>query len=57
MMLEAKAFVSRPPILLLSSVRIGHVPVTAKPAFITASRNVSHPVLAMPKSAPYAQIA
>ena len=31
-----------------SSVRIGQVPVIAKPARITASRKVSQPVLAVP---------
>jgi hypothetical protein len=32
------------------SVRIGHVPVIPNPARITASRKVSHPVLAVPAS-------
>ena len=35
---------------LLSSVRIGQVPLMAKPARITASRKVSQPVLAVPSS-------
>jgi hypothetical protein len=29
-------------------VRIGQVPLMAKPASMTAARNVSHPVLAVP---------
>ena len=36
---------------LLSSVRIGHVPLVAKPARMTASIKVSQPVLAMPSDA------
>jgi len=32
------------------SVRIGQVPVIAKPAWMTASRKVSQPVLAVPAS-------
>ena len=39
-----------PIMRLLSSVRIGQVPLIAKPARITASRNVSQPVLAVPSS-------
>ena len=39
-----------PIIRLPSSVRMGHVPVTAKPARITASRKVSQPVLEVPAS-------
>ena len=35
---------------LPSSVRIGQVPLMANPARITASRNVSQPVLAVPSS-------
>ena len=49
-MLEASAFESAPRIRLLSSVRMGQVPVREKPARITASRNVSHPVLWVPDS-------
>ena len=41
---------AHPRCRLSRSVRIGHVPVTAKPARITASRNVSQPVLAVPVS-------
>ena len=37
-----------PIMRLLSSVRIGQVPLMAKPARITASRKVSQPVLAVP---------
>ena len=33
------------------SVRIGQVPVIVKPDRITASKNVSQPVLAVPESA------
>ncbi|OPZ30761.1 MAG: hypothetical protein BWY99_02918 [Synergistetes bacterium ADurb.BinA166] len=40
---EARALAPIPTGLLLSSVRIGHVPVTAKPASSTASRNDSQP--------------
>ena len=47
-MLEAKAFVPMPIIRFPSSVRMGHVPLTAKPDRITASRNVSQPVLTIP---------
>jgi hypothetical protein len=39
-------------ILLARSVRIGQVPLTTKPARITASRNVSQPVLEVPSSGP-----
>ena len=49
-LLEARAFVPEPIMRLLSSVRIGHVPLRAKPARITASRNVSQPVLDVPDS-------
>jgi hypothetical protein len=35
---------------LLNSVRMGQVPVMAKPALMTASRNVSHPVLDVPSA-------
>jgi hypothetical protein len=44
-MLEASALVSFPTMRLLSSVRMGQVPVMENPARITASRKVSHPVL------------
>jgi hypothetical protein len=47
---RARALVPEPIIRLLSSVRIGQVPVMAKPARITASRKVSQPVLAVPFS-------
>ena len=50
MMLDASAFAPEPTIRFPSSVRIGQVPVSAKPARITASRNVSHPVLDVPAS-------
>ena len=48
-MLEASApsFFFR---LVTNSVRIGHVPVIVNPERITASRNVSQPVLAVPAS-------
>ena len=49
-MLEAKALESMPRIRLLFSVCIGHVPLLAKPDRITASRNVSQPVLTVPVS-------
>ena len=39
-----------PRIASASSVRIGQVPLMAKPARITASRKVSQPVLAVPSS-------
>ncbi len=41
-----------PIIRLPSSVRIGHVPLMAKPARITASRNVSQPVEIVPGREP-----
>ena len=47
---EARALVPCPIMRLLFSVRIGHVPVTEKPASITASRKVSQPVLEVPSS-------
>ena len=47
-MLEARAFVTIPTSRVAFSVRIGHVPVIAKPERITASRNVSQPVLTIP---------
>jgi hypothetical protein len=50
MMLEASALVPMPLDRAPRSVRIGQVPVIAKPARITASRKVSHPVLAVPSS-------
>ena len=43
---HADAYASRAP----RSVRIGQVPVIANPDRITASRNVSQPVLAVPVS-------
>ena len=48
-MLEAREemFFFRFPVY---SVRIGQVPVTEKPASITASRKVSQPVLEVPAS-------
>ncbi len=49
-MLDASAFVPIPTIRLLSSVRMGHVPLTPKPDWMTASRKVSQPVLAVPAS-------
>ena len=49
-MLEARALVSMPSYVFVSSVRIGQVPVRAKPARITASRKVSQPVLDVPVS-------
>ena len=48
--LEASALVPEPIMRLPSSVRIGQVPVMAKPARITASRKVSQPVLEVPAS-------
>lgn len=50
MMLEASAFVPLPTMRLLSSVRMGQVPLTPNPERITASKNVSHPVLDVPAS-------
>ena len=47
-MLEARALVPMPSMRFLRSVRIGQVPLMAKPARITASRKVSQPVLAVP---------
>ena len=47
-MLEARALVTIPTSRVAFSVRIGQVPVIAKPDRITASRNVSHPVLTTP---------
>jgi hypothetical protein len=49
-MLEASALVPEPIMRLLSSVRIGQVPLMAKPASITAARKVSQPVLVVPSS-------
>src|SRR5438093_86823 len=49
-LLEASAFVPRRMARAPRSVRIGQVPVSANPARITASRNVSQPVLAVPAS-------
>ena len=49
-MLEARALVPMPMERALRSVRIGHVLLTPKPARITASSKVSHPVLAVPDS-------
>ena len=49
-MLEARALEATPRMRLASSVRIGQVPLVAKPARITASRKVSQPVLAEPSS-------
>ena len=52
MMLEARALVSvTDSTRVLSSVRIGQVPLMANPARITASRKVSQPVLAVPSLA------
>ena len=45
-MLEASALVPEPIIRFESSVRIGQVPLIAKPASITAARKVSQPVFA-----------
>jgi len=45
MMLEARALEPMPVCDCQVSVRIGHVPVVAKPARMTASRKVSQPVL------------
>ena len=50
MMLEARALVSDADHATGRSVRIGQVPVMAKPARITASRKVSQPVLAVPSA-------
>lgn len=47
-MLEARAFEPIPTMRLRSSVRMGHVPETVSPDRITASRNVSQPVLTIP---------
>jgi len=49
-MLEASALVPEPIMRLPSSVRIGQVPVRAKPACSTASKNVSQPVLEVSRS-------
>ena len=49
-MLDARALVPMPIIRFPNSVRIGHVALTANPDRITASRNVSQPVLAIPAS-------
>ena len=49
-MLDASAFVTMPTRRVAFSVRIGQVPVIANPERITASRNVSQPVLAIPES-------
>ncbi len=49
-MLEARALVPAAIIRLPSSVRIGQVPVTAKPALRTASRKVTQPVELVPDS-------
>ena len=49
-MLEARALVSILTLPVVSSVRIGQVPVSAKPALSTASRKVSQPVEAVPLS-------
>jgi len=49
-MLEARALVLELIMRLPSSVRMGHVPVMANPALMTASKNVSQPVLAVPDS-------
>ena len=48
--LDARAFVPIATCRVFISVRIGHVPLIAKPARITASRKVSQPVLAVPSS-------
>ena len=47
-MLEARALVPLAMILPEPSVRIGNVPVIENPERITASRNVSQPVLEIP---------
>jgi hypothetical protein len=47
-MLEARALVPEPIMRLPFSVRIGQVPLMAKPASMTAARKVSHPVLVVP---------
>jgi hypothetical protein len=39
---------AEPIMRLLSSVRIGQVPLMAKPASMTAARKVSQPVLVVP---------
>ena len=49
-MLDARALVPEPIMRLPSSVRMGQVPVRAKPACNTASRNVTQPVLWVPLS-------
>lgn len=49
-MLEARALVPMLMDLAPRSVRMGQVPLTPKPALITASRKVSHPVEAVPAS-------
>jgi len=49
-MLEARALVPLAIIRPEPSVRIGQVPVMAKPARITASRKVSQPVLEVPSA-------
>ena len=49
-MLDARALESMPRMRLPNSVRIGQVPVVAKPARTVASRNVSQPVLAVPSA-------
>ena len=50
MMLEARALEPMPTERPARSVRIGQVPVMAKPASNTACRNVSQPVLEVPAS-------
>ena len=52
-MLEARALVPELSIRLLSSVRIGQVPLMAKPASMTAARKVSQPVLVVPSSSSF----
>ena len=47
-MLEARALVPIPVDLVSRSVRIGQVPVMAKPASNTACKKVSQPVLEVP---------
>ena len=49
-MLEARALVPAPVMRRSSSVRIGQVPLMAKPAWITAPRKVSQPVEVVPLS-------
>ena len=49
-MLEARAFV---PIAIMRpepSVRIGHVPLMANPASMSAAKNVAQPVFVVPSS-------